>query len=176
MMERLSAGWRGRRVLLVGGENGLCDAMKAMLTEIGARATCVGTDADAQTLCRALGKGRTSAVLLLEEPKKGSLPERMAALLTVMTETREAGVPLFMLLSDVRSSPIQTAALGVSRGLLGDPVRTIILRRGADCRMQDVVYGALLLGVRAFEKTELNGTFNLYDAQMLHEEGKNESC
>ena len=44
MMERLSAGWRGRRVLLVGGENGLCDAMKAMLTEIGARATCVGTD------------------------------------------------------------------------------------------------------------------------------------
>ena len=40
--------------------------------------------------------------------------------------------------------------------------------------MQDVVYGALLLGVRAFEKTELNGTFNLYDAQMLHEEGKNE--
>ena len=51
MMERLSAGWRGRRVLLVGGENGLCDAMKAMLTEIGARATCVGTDADAQTLC-----------------------------------------------------------------------------------------------------------------------------
>ena len=35
---------------------------------------------------------------------------------------------------------------------------------------------ALLLGVRAFEKTELNGTFNLYDAQMLHEEGKNESC
>lgn len=91
MMERLSAGWRGRRVLLVGGENGLCDAMKAMLTEIGARATCAGTDADAQTLCRALGKGRTSAVLLLEEPKKGSLPERTAALLTVMTETREAG-------------------------------------------------------------------------------------
>ena len=176
MMERLSAGWRGRRVLLVGGENGLCDAMKAMLTEIGARATCAGTDADAQTLCRALGKGRTSAVLLLEEPKKGSLPERMAALLTVMTETREAGVPLFMLLSDVRSSPIQTAALGVSRRLLGDPVRTIILRRGADCRMQDVVCGALLLGVRAFEKPELNGTFNLYDAQMLHEEGKNESC
>ena len=173
MMERLSAGWRGRRVLLVGGENGLCDAMKAMLTEIGARATCARTDADAQTLCRALGKGRTSAVLLLEEPKKGSLPERTA---TLMTETREAGVPLFMLLSDVRSSPIQTAALGVSRGLLGDPVRTIILRRGADCRMQDVVYGALLLGVRAFEKTELNGTFNLYDAQMLHEEGKNESC
>ena len=85
-------------------------------------------------------------------------------------------IALFMLLSDVRRSPIQTAALGVSRGLLGDPVRTIILRRGADCRMQDVVYGALLLGVRAFEKTELNGTFNLYDAQMLHEEGKNESC
>ena len=141
------------------------------LTEIGARATCVGTDADAQTLCRALGKGRTSAVLLLEEPKKGSLPERTAALLTVMTETREAGVPLFMLLSDVQSSPIQTAALGVSRGLLGDPVRTIILRRGADCRMQDIVYGALLLGVRAFEKPELNGTFNLYDAQMPREEG-----
>ena len=45
MMERLSAGWRGRRVLLVGGENGLCNAMKAMLTEIGARATCAGTDA-----------------------------------------------------------------------------------------------------------------------------------
>lgn len=104
-MERLSAGWRGRRVLLVGGENGLCDAMKAMLTEIGARATCVGTDADAQTLCRALGKGRTSAVLLLEEPKKGSLPERMAALLTVMTETREAGVPLFMLLSTSEVRP-----------------------------------------------------------------------
>ena len=172
-MERLSAGWRGRRVLLVGGENGLCDAMKAMLTEIGARATCVGTGADAQTLCRALEKGRTSAVLLLEEPRKGSLSERTAALLT---ETREAGVPLFMLLSDVRSSPIQTAALGVSRGLLGDPVRTIILHRGKDCRMQDIVYGALLLGVRAFEKPELNGTFNLYEAQTLHEEGKNESC
>ena len=42
--------------------------------------------------------------------------------------------------------------------------------------MQDIVYGALLLGVRAFEKPELNGTFNLYEAQTLHEEGKNESC
>ena len=55
MLEWLSAGWRGRRVLLVGGENGLCNAMMEMLTEIGARATGVGTDADAQTLCRALG-------------------------------------------------------------------------------------------------------------------------
>ena len=165
MMEKLSAGWRGRRALLIGGENGLCDAMKAMLTEIGARATCVGTDADAQTLCRALGKGRTSAVLLLEEPKKGGLPERTAALLTMMMETREAGVPLFMLISDIQSSPVQTAALGVSRGLLGDPVRTLILRHRTDCRMQDIVYGALLLGARAFEKPELNGAFNLYDVQ-----------
>lgn len=172
MMEKLSAGWRGRRALLIGGENGLCGAMKSMMAQIGVRETCVGMDADAQTLCRALGKGRTSAVFLLEEPKKGSLPERTAALLTMMTETREAGVPLFMLLSDLRSSPIQTAALGVSRGLLGDPVRTIILRHKTDCRVQDVVCGALLLGVRAFEKPELNGTFRLYEAQTIQREEK----
>ena len=165
MMEKLSAGWRGRRALLIGGENGLCGAMKEMMTEIGARTTCVRMDADAQTLCRALGKGRTGAVLLLEEPKKGGLPERTAALLTMMMETREAGVPLFMLISDIQSSPVQTAALGVSRGLLGDPVRTLILRHRTDCRMQDIVYGALLLCARAFEKPELNGAFNLYDVQ-----------
>ena len=165
MLEAMLEGWRGKRVLIVGDQGGLCAFLIAVLDEIGARPVCVSDRADAQTLCRALGKGRTGAVLLLEEPKKGGLPERTAALLTMMMETREAGVPLFMLISDIQSSPVQTAALGVSRGLLGDPVRTLILRHRMDCRMQDIVYGALLLGARAFEKPELNGAFNLYDVQ-----------
>lgn len=163
MLGQLSAGWRGRRVLLVGGENGLCGAMKAMLTEIGTRTVCTDLNADAQTLCRALEKGRTSAVFLLEEPKRGAMSERIAALLNVMMETREAGVPIFVMLSEMRSSPVQTAALGVSRGLLGDPVRTIVLRYRAENRAQEILYGALWLGARALEKAEFSGAFCLED-------------
>ncbi|MEI3406255.1 MAG: hypothetical protein V8Q79_06670 [Christensenellales bacterium] len=74
MMERLSAGWRGRRVLLIGGENGLCGAMKSMMAQIGVRETCVGMDADAQTLCRALGRGGQARCFCWKSRKKAVCP------------------------------------------------------------------------------------------------------
>ena len=152
MLEAMLEGWRGRRVLIVGNGNGLCAFLTAVLEEIGARPTRIDDTADAQTLCRALTAGRIGAAVLCGEMGGGGLPERLAATLTLTEEIREAGVPLLMALSDaavyqsgagrmsetaavggrtregLEASILQTALLGAARGLLGDAVRTLLIR------------------------------------------------
>ena len=160
MLEAMLEGWRGKRVLIVGDRGGLCAFLIAVLDEIGARPVCVSDRADAQTLCRALTAGRVSAAILPGEMTGRSLPERLEATLTLTREVREAGVPLLLAMSDaavyrgggrmneageiggrtregLEASILQTALLGAARGLLGDAVRTMLVRHapvlGEDC-------------------------------------------
>ena len=160
MLEAMLEGWRGKRVLIVGDRGGLCAFLIAVLDEIGARPVCVSDRADAQTLCRALTAGRVSAAILPGEMTGRSLPERLEATLTLTREVREAGVPLLLAMSDaavyrgggrmneageiggrtregMEASILQTALLGAARGLMGDAVRTMLVRHapvlGEDC-------------------------------------------
>ena len=205
-------GWRGKRVLIVGDRGGLCAFLIAVLDEIGARPVCVSDRADAQTLCRALTAGRVSAAILPGEMTGRSLPERLEATLTLTREVREAGVPLLLAMSDaavyrgggwmneageiggrtregMEASILQTALLGAARGLLGDAVRTMLIRHapvlGEDCaawcdallegrtiRVRhpavrgvfvhplDIVCCGLTLGARAFQCGE-GGVYNI---------------
>lgn len=212
MLEAMLEGWRGKRVLIVGDRGGLCAFLIAVLDEIGARPVCVSDRADAQTLCRALTAGRVSAAILPGEMTGRSLPERLEATLALTREMREAGVPLLLAMSDaavyrgggrmneageiggrtregMEASILQTALLGAARGLLGDAVRTMLVRHapilGEDCaawcdallegrtiRVRhpaargvfvhplDVVCCGLTLGARAFRCGE-GGVYNI---------------
>lgn len=212
MLEAMLEGWRGKRVLIVGDRGGLCAFLIAVLDEIGARPVCVSDRADAQTLCRALTAGRVSAAILPGEMTGRSLPERLEATLTLTREVREAGVPLLLAMSDaavyrgggrmneageiggctregMEASILQTALLGAARGLMGDEVRTMLVRHapvlGEDCaawcdallegrtiRVRhpaargvfvhplDIVCCGLTLGARAFQCGE-GGVYNI---------------
>ena len=141
-----------------------------------------------------------------------SLPERLEATLTLTREVREAGVPLLLAMSDaavyrgggrmneageiggrtregMEASILQTALLGAARGLMGDAVRTMLVRHapvlGEDCaawcdallegrtiRVRhpaargvfvhplDIVCCGLTLGARAFRCGE-GGVYNI---------------
>lgn len=98
MLRLLSAAWRARRVLLIGGSNDAAEPLEAWLTLLGARCACLPPDADAQTLYRALTDGRVFAVIVCGAPASDVLLE----------EVRETGVPLTIL---CRGDDAQEAAL-----------------------------------------------------------------
>lgn len=157
MLNHLLDGWRARHVLLVGGTDALTLAMTAMLEAVGARCARIPAGASSETLCRAMTSGRIGAVIAAKAHAlaPGLDPAaHLSAVGALLTEAREAGVPLVMLCSDapvyraVRppaslteedaiggrtpeglvQSLVQLYALGVSQGLAGDPVRTLVVR------------------------------------------------
>lgn len=156
MREQLLNAWRARRVLLICAAGYPGQFMQAMLSELGARPARLSPGADAAQLNQAMTLGRISAVIVPDFPSSpfGSLPVQLTSLLSLLAEAREAGVPLVMLCSDVNvyrtdarpwasrendpiggetreeliQSILQLAADGVSRGLLGDAVSTLIIR------------------------------------------------
>lgn len=157
MRNQLFSAWRARRVLIVSGANRLGLFMQSLLTQLDARPARIAPGADAAQLNQALTEGRIGAVILPDLSclcAAKSLDAQLQALLTLMYEVREAGVPLVILCSQENiyraqgqmwmadeNAPIggetqegfihtilQTAADGISRGLLGDPVHTIIVR------------------------------------------------
>lgn len=131
--------------------------MQAMLHELGAKCARISSGADAETLSRAMTGARICALIVPRldaiAPGKG-IPERLDALLRLLGEAREAGIPLVILCSDaavyrahrqgwnveedaplggetaqgLSDSLLQLTADGASRGLLGDAVRTLIVR------------------------------------------------
>lgn len=157
MLNQLTAAWRARRVLLIGGPDAQNLYTEALLAALGARAARIPPDSRADTLSRALLRGRIGAVIV---PSAHALTDgcdlfaQLHALDLILREIREAGVPLCILCSheDVyiheasswqaeETAPIggrtkegliqsilQLYADGVSRGLMGDAVRTIICR------------------------------------------------
>jgi len=157
LLDKLNANWGARRVLLVGGADRPTQFMEALLTELGAKPARIPAASGSETLCRAMTAGRISAVIV---PALHALaPDRdaagqLAALTTLLTEAREAGVPLTILCSEENvyraqqrpwyareedmtggetragliQSVLQLYADGVSRGMCGDAVRTLCVR------------------------------------------------
>ena len=156
MLHRLTAAWRLRRVLLIGGTDAQNQYTQALLESLGARPARIPPDARAHTLNRALCAGRIGAVIIPSAHAlcAESLHKQLSALHLILSEIREAGVPLTILCSheDVYApqgaswqaeetaplggrtqeglfqSILQLYADGFSRGLLSDPVPTIIVR------------------------------------------------
>lgn len=156
MLSQLQAAWGARRVLIVGGADRPCHFMQALLTQLGARPARIPAHADALMLNRALTGGRISAVIVpaAHALAPGGVLSQLSALITLLNEVREAGVPLVMLLSDAAvcragayprpaqeddsiggdtsdgliQSVLQLYADGVRRGLDGDAVSTLIVR------------------------------------------------
>ncbi|MBR3795038.1 MAG: hypothetical protein IKK34_03265 [Clostridia bacterium] len=157
MIRHLQAAWRARRVLLVGSADRSTCFMQALLDTLGARPARIPATADSETLCRAMQDGRVSVVIVPRAhalaPGEG-LTAQLRTLRILLGEAREAGIPLVMLLSDenvyrLSDAPwplsedaplggetatgldqaiLQLLADGMSRGLLGDAVSTLILR------------------------------------------------
>ena len=157
MLDQLTQVWRARHVLLVGGTDVLCACLQALLTELGARPARIPASASSETLCRAMTAGRISAVIVpgahALSPQRDA-PHQLAAIDALITEVREAGVPLLILCSDAPvyraqarpwlaeeddalggqtregliQSLVQLYAEGAARGLLGDPVNALIVR------------------------------------------------
>lgn len=157
MLDRLYESWRARRVLIIGGTDQQTAFVQALLDTLGAKAARIPPCMQAETLCRALSAGRISAVIV---PQAHTLSvgkdavEHLRALDVLLTEVREAGVPLLILGSDVsvyraQSRPwyareedltggqtrdgliqsiLQLYADGASRALLGDAISTLIVR------------------------------------------------
>jgi len=157
LINPLEAAWRARHVLLVGRPGRPCAYMQSLLEAIGAKCARISPGADAETMCRAMQSGRISAVIVPEMralAPGGHLVAQLSALLLLLGECREAGVPLALLLSDAAvyraasrpwlvseeepvggetqdglfQSILQLCADGVSRGLMGDAVSTICVR------------------------------------------------
>jgi len=156
MLEQLLNAWRARRVLLIYGTGYPGQFMQALLSELGARPARLSPGADAAQLSRAMTQGRISAIIVPDSnfTSDGSLMMQFRALLSLLGEAREAGIPLTILCSDADvyrtdgnpwsvqerdpiggesqkgfiHSILQTAADGISRGLLGDAVSTLIIR------------------------------------------------
>ena len=157
MIRHLQAAWRARRVLLVSGADRSSSFMLALLESLGARPARIPATANSETLCRAMQDGRVGVVIIPSAhalaPGEG-LTAQLHMLLIILSEAREAGIPLVMLLSDenvyrmdaqpwtlsencplggetaegLAQSLLQLCADGVSRGLLGDAVSTLIVR------------------------------------------------
>ena len=163
MLDQLTAAWRARRVLLIGGPDMQNLCMQDLLFALGARPARIPPDSKPHTLNRAMTNGRVSAVIVpsmhaLGTP--GDLFSRLHALETLLGEMRETGIPLCILCSqeDVfapglssvdETSPLggktqegliaslqQLYADGASRGLLGDAIPTILCRH-APCLGSD---------------------------------------
>lgn len=157
LLTHLNGAWRARRVLLIGGTDLQTRFTDALLTELGAKTARLPPSAARDTLFRALSTSRVSAVIVPCAHALSSSCDPFAhlrALDTLLTEIREAGIPLTLLCSHeyvyrpqlrawsareedatggvTREGMIQALlqlyADGVSRGLSGDAVRVMILR------------------------------------------------
>lgn len=157
MVNPLQSAWRARHVLLVGPAGRPCAYMQALLELLGAKCARISPSTDAESLCRAMQRGRVSAVIVPE--MRALAPQcdvfsQLSALHLLLGECRESGVPLALMLSDAavyRAAPgpflareedpvggethdglvqsiLQLYADGVSRGLMSDAVQVVCAR------------------------------------------------
>ena len=157
MLDKLNAAWAARRVLLVGGHDRMTLFVQSLLAALGARPARIPPSSGAETVCRALTAGRVGALIVPSLPTLApALDEagQLSVLAMLLSEAREAGVPLTLLCSAVNvyragrrpwyareedltggetreglaQSLLQLYADGVSRGLCGDAVRILCVR------------------------------------------------
>lgn len=157
-----------RRVLLAGSPCPMRSAMNAQLHAIGAQTYFAPDPLTEEPLCRTLHKGRFACVIVPEllHLGTGNAQTCLAALDTLLNESREAGVPLVMLLAGQSLHANEIAALfsqalGWSRGISGDPVSVQCIRY--DNQQPDAACcEALLLGARFLSgETSCTGYFSL---------------
>ncbi|MBQ7886675.1 MAG: hypothetical protein IJ313_07265 [Clostridia bacterium] len=144
--------WSLRRVLLAGESCAMLRAMQAQLCTAGARPLCYSAPFGEESLCRALHQGRFCCVIVPSLPDlcPGESCNRLAALSVLLSEAREAGVPLVMLLSgshDDETAQLFSHALGCASGALGDPVSVQCIRH-LPGDPNGACLGALDLGAR----------------------------
>ena len=158
-----------KRVLLSGSPCPMRSAMDAQLYAIGARTYFAPEPPTEEPLCRMLHEGRFSCVIVPELLRLGAggTQARLTALNTLLSETREAGVPLIMLLAGQstqhadESAALFSQALGWARGAAGDPVSVQCIRH-ANRHPKTVCREALLLGARFLAgDTACTGYFSL---------------
>lgn len=143
----------------------LCE-MQSQLCSLGARPICLSAPFDEESLCRFLHQGRFSCVIVpsLSDLCPGDSDNRLSALNMLLSESREAGVPLVMLLSGNdgdETAQLFSHALGYSMGAQGDPVSVQCIRH-EPANIIAACLGALKLGARflAGERT-CAGAFTL---------------
>ena len=162
----LLTNWSLRRVLLAGDACPMLSQMQSQLCSLGARPLCLSAPFDEESLCRFLHQGRFSCAIVPSLPHlcPGDSSDRLFALNMLLGETREAGVPLIMLLSSEDSeetAQLFSHALGCSMGAQGDPVSVQCIRHMPG-DPESACLGALRLGARflAGERT-CAGAFTL---------------
>ena len=156
MIHQLHAAWRARRVLIIGGTDRTTLVMQALFHELGAKTMQIRPGFHAEALNRALTKGRVSAVIVpsMRLFASGGVTDQLSALILLLSEAREAGIPLVILMSDENvyraadhpwhvqetdpiggetpegliQSILDLYAQGMSHGLCGDPVSVQIVR------------------------------------------------
>ncbi len=160
--------WRGRRVVMAGDDLW----MQAMLEEMGVQIKHLLPETDVQTMCRTMQEERVHALILPCGAQKGRVSKQLSMVEKSLMEAREAGIPLTMMYSDISvyqaengwmreqdqtggrtraglvQSVLQLYADGVSRGLEGDSVQTLIIRQMPcmDGKMVDQWCSALQAG------------------------------
>lgn len=101
MEQLLLPAWRGRRVLIAGDDGAMTCAMHALLSDMGARPARIPVLSDSETYFRALMAGRGVCLIA---PDMNALAEqaparRLTAMQAMLSEARESGAPLTMLLA-----------------------------------------------------------------------------
>ena len=158
-----------RRVLLSGSPSPMRCAMNAQLYAIGAQTYFAPDPPTEEPLYRTLHKGRFACVIVPELLclTTGGTQARLAALDTILNESREAGVPLVMLLAGHspphahETAALFSQAMGWARGVSGDPVNIQCILH-ANQHPETACRDALLLGARFLSgDTSCTGLFSL---------------
>lgn len=147
----LLGGWSLRRVLLAGNACVMLRTMEDALCALGARVSHASDPLDEETLSRLLHKGRCACVIVPDLlALHTSTQSRLSSLNTLLGESREAGVPLVMLLTGCKgdeAAQLLSQAQGWACGASGDPICLQCIRHPGD----DPDYAclrALTLGAR----------------------------
>ena len=109
MEHLLLPAWRGRRVLLAGDEGAMTCAMQALLFQIGARPAVIPVLSDSESYFRAFMAGRGVCLIApdLNALAEKSPSRRLTAMQAMLSEARESGAPLTMLMA--RREDVSTA-------------------------------------------------------------------
>lgn len=161
--------WSLRRVLLSGNPCPMRSAMGMQLRALGARVRLAPDSPTEETLSRLLHEGRYACVIIpdLAQICAGDVQAGFAALNMLLSEAREAGVPLAMILcaaSCAERAPLFSHAQGWAQGTCGDPISVQCIRHdGGD--MQGICQHALALGACFLAgETDCTGVFTLGEA------------
>lgn len=166
--------WSLRRVLLAGLSGSMLASMESQLCAVGARPFHVSSPFSAESLSRTLLNHHFACVIVpdLLTLHTGGPQARLAALNTLLFESREAGIPLVMLLCAYPTEGDEAAqlishALGFSRGACGDPVSVqCILHSGGD--VHRICRDALTLGARYLSGERGNTGVFTFESKIAH--------